>query len=110
MTFAEFSAANAARNISEFKNDDSDYNAVDWALMIAAEVGEIADAVMGMLGKKKRKAHLTKTDVGREIGDVVAYCDCLATNLGLDLGTIVAAKFNEVSARIGSKVTIPVTK
>lgn len=43
-------------------------------------------------------------DIGKEIADVVTFCDLLATRYGFNLGKLVLDKFNEVSERIGSDV------
>lgn len=43
-------------------------------------------------------------DIGKEIADVVTFCDLLATRYGLNLGKLVLDKFNEVSDRVGSDV------
>lgn len=110
MTFREFSAANrlrCARDFGEPLDETSAYGPVEWALMIAEEAGEVAGAVIGAVGLKVRKSHLTAKDVGDEIADVIAYCDLLAGRMGLDLETIVRNKFNRVSERIGSAVKLP---
>lgn len=45
-----------------------------------------------------------KEDIGKEIADVVTFCDLLATRYGFNLGKLVLNKFNEVSERVGSDV------
>ncbi len=109
MTFAAFSAANrlrCERDFGEPLDASSQYTPAHWALTVAEEVGEIAAAVLGVAGLKKRKAHLTVADIGDEIADAVSYLDLLATRLGLDLSTVLVGKFNRVSERIGSDVRI----
>lgn len=109
LTFAAFSAANrlrCERDFGEPLDASSQYTPAHWALTVAEEVGEIAAAVLGVAGLKKRKAHLTVADIGDEIADAVSYLDLLATRLGLDLSTVLAGKFNRVSERIGSDVRI----
>jgi NTP pyrophosphatase (non-canonical NTP hydrolase) len=68
---------------------------------IAEEHGEVAACVLGLTGEKKRKEHLTVTNLGHELADVVTYCDLLADQYGIDLGEAVREKFNIVSARVG---------
>lgn len=46
----------------------------------------------------------TTRDIGKEIADVVTFCDLLATRYGLNLGKLVLDKFNEVSERVDSDV------
>ena len=104
--FAEATALRTARDFGEALDTTSKYGPEHWALMIQEEAGEVAGAVIGMLGLKKRKNHLTKEDVGKEIADVVAYAACLAIRCGLDFQEIIRGKFNEVSERIGSAVKL----
>jgi hypothetical protein len=44
--------------------------------------------------------------IADEIADNVIYLDLMAQSLGLDLGEIVANKFNKTSDKIGSFVKI----
>lgn len=73
---------------------------------ISEEVGELSACVLGIVGEKKRKAHLTAKEAGDEIADVVTYLDLLATTLGLSLNDILRDKFNRVSERCGSPARI----
>jgi len=105
LTFSEFSKFNRERcaspaGFNEPLDEGSPWTLVHWALQVTAEAGELADAVTGVTGLKKRKAHLTAADVGEEIADIIAYCDLLAAKLGLNLADIVLRKFNKVSARL----------
>lgn len=77
-----------------------------WALMMQIRAGRIAGAVIGALGMKRRKNHLTFEDVGREIAELLFCCACLAIRCGLDFQEIVRGKFNEVSDRVGSSVRL----
>ena len=45
-------------------------------------------------------------EISHEIADVVIYLDLLAQSYGIDLGTAVRRKFNVVSDRRGSEVTL----
>ncbi len=86
VTFKAFAEATRKRSADDYKeplDSTSAYGPEHWALMIQEEAGEVAGAVIGMLGMKKRKNHLTAVDVGKEIADVVAYCACLAVRCGL---------------------------
>jgi NTP pyrophosphatase (non-canonical NTP hydrolase) len=42
----------------------------------------------------------------KEIGDVAAYLDLLATSMGFRLEDCIRDKFNEVSGRVKSKIKI----
>jgi len=105
LTFGEFSRFNRERcaspsGFAEPLDESSAWTPTHWALQVCAEAGELADAVTGVTGMKKRKAHLTVEDVGGEIADIIAYCDLLAARFGLSLADVVLRKFNKVSSRI----------
>lgn len=73
-----------------------DKSPVEWFDRVWDEILELAHAV---------ESHDTTTkDVGKEIADVVTFCDLLATRYGLNLGDLILNKFNEVSERVGSDV------
>ena len=94
--FAEATRKRSAEGYNEPLDATSAYGPEHWALMIQEEAGEVAGAVIGMLGMKKRKNHLTAVDVGKEIADVVAYCACLAERSGsgfVDYGSRTFAAF-----------------
>lgn len=74
-----------------------------WALCVAGEAGELCNMVKKqILGKD-----IPDEEIGKEIADIVLYCDLLAQRMGFDLGRLLIAKFNEVSDRIDSSVRIP---
>lgn len=68
---------------------------------LAGEVGEACNVI-----KKVRRGDRTmddaRPDIANELADAVIYLDLLAARAGIDLGNAVAAKFNEVSERVGS--------
>lgn len=107
--FAEATRKRSAEGYNEPLDATSAYGPEHWALMIQEEAGEVAGAVIGMLGMKKRKNHLTAVDVGKEIADVVAYCACLSERYGCDFTQIMpfqdptlaqfADSFRKVAAR-----------
>ncbi len=75
------------------------------ALVVCAleELGELAGAVLGVTGEKKRKAHKTKADVLDGIADCMTYLSLLASDMGCaDLEKLLAETFNFVSDRVGS--------
>lgn len=76
-------------------------------LCVQEEVGELAAAVLGTLGEKKRKAHLTKDDILDAVADGMTYLSLVAGNVGCeDLETLLGKTFNMVSKRAGSKITV----
>jgi NTP pyrophosphatase (non-canonical NTP hydrolase) len=75
---------------------------------IAEEVGELAGAVLGVTGEKKRKAHLTSADVLDGVADAMTYLSLLAWRMGCtDLQSLLGGTFNMVSDRAGSSIKVP---
>lgn len=101
---ATFSETNQRRNETSFEACHLTWSVNDWMTAIAGEVGEAAN-----IAKKMRRGDPppdAEAQLAKELADVVLYCDLLMTKLGRDLGTEVVAKFNEVSRRIGSGITM----
>lgn len=74
---------------------------------VQEEVGELAAAVLGVTGEKKRKAHLTNADVLDAVADAITYLSLVAGSVGCDdLEALLGDTFNMVSERVGSKVFI----
>jgi NTP pyrophosphatase (non-canonical NTP hydrolase) len=74
---------------------------------VQEEVGELAAAVLGVTGEKKRKAHLTNDDVLDAVADAMTYLSLVASNVGcMDLETLLAKTFNMVSDRAKSKIKV----
>lgn len=72
---------------------------------VQEEVGELAGAVLGVTGEKKRKAHKTRDDVLDAVADAMTYLSLIATNQGCDdLEKLLGDVFNMVSERAGSKL------
>jgi NTP pyrophosphatase (non-canonical NTP hydrolase) len=116
LSFNTLREANKQR-IPTFKNkkgecihneDGSDWSISDWYEALSGEAGEFAN-----FHKKFRRGELTEqeflTEAAKELADVQIYLDILAFRLGLDLGQIVADKFNEVSRRVKSPIFIAKT-
>lgn len=114
LTFSDLRQANI-RRLPEFRNrlgglahseiDGSDWSPAQWFQAMVGEVGEYAN-----LRKKYERKDISFdefTDAAKkELADVVTYLDLLAFQLGIDLGEAVVEKFNEVSRRVGSSVTL----
>jgi hypothetical protein len=72
---------------------------------VCGELGELANLI-----KKVERGDLTLDEarvmMGKECADVVTYLDILAARIGVSLGEVTVAKFNEVSVRVGSAVRL----
>lgn len=69
------------------------------------EGGELAAAVLGFCGEKKRKAHLTREDVLDAVADSITYLSLVASNVGcFDLEKLLGDTFNMVSRRANSNL------
>jgi NTP pyrophosphatase (non-canonical NTP hydrolase) len=76
---------------------------------VQEEVGELAAAVLGVTGEKKRKAHLTNADVLDAVADAMTYLSLVASNVGcMDLEKLLGETFNMVSDRANSKIKVGV--
>jgi NTP pyrophosphatase (non-canonical NTP hydrolase) len=113
-------------NIAHAYADGQDWAPSDWMTAVAGELGELAGELKkarrgdyGLFAKRcmlhessLERSHPgdtpfdVKMAIGREIADIVIYLDILAFQFRLDLGEIVAQKFNEVSERIGVDVQL----
>jgi len=94
----------------------------DWGNALAGEVGEACNVLKKMLRIYRTPEDVTegrwtekdyeysalKSQLADEIADAVIYADLLAARLGINLGEAIAAKFNEVSERVGSDIKLPV--
>lgn len=111
MDLTEFSKINAERCAEWHPGfpKDSAWGVVDYAVAMAGEAGETCNAV-----KKLRRLEEGMESVNNfhsvdeallaiamEIADTVCYADLLCTKIGYDLSDVIAAKFNEISAREG---------
>jgi NTP pyrophosphatase (non-canonical NTP hydrolase) len=111
LTFNSLRSANLAR-LPEFKNsrgepahskpDGSDWSPGEWSNAVMGELGEAANLI-----KKLQRGDLSIDEarplIADELADVVTYLDILAYQLGIDLGTATADKWNRVSERVGSR-------
>lgn len=114
LTFDALRIANTKR-LPQFKNskgepahekaDGSDWSLAEWMNAVAGELGEAANII-----KKIRRGDITLEDarpmLAKEFADIVTYLDITAMQAGINLGQATITKFNEVSNRVGSDVTI----
>lgn len=118
LLFSTLREANV-RRLPTFKNangqpahsteDGSDWTTAEWFMAVVGEVGEL-----GNLLKKIRRGDLDDSDsntftkfmIADELADIVTYLDILAFRLQIDLGEAVREKFNVVSQRVDSPITL----
>lgn len=85
------------------------HNLTALVVCVQEEVGELAAAVLGVTGEKKRKTHLTNDDVLDAVADAMTYLSLVASSVGCDdLETLLGKTFNMVSDRAGSKIKVGV--
>ena len=114
LSFIDLRLANVKRCEQVF-HKLHDWTPAEWAVAMAGECGEACNAVK----KLRRVADGTNTAkdpqtheeavaaIAAELADTIIYADLLAARLGIDLGDAVVAKFNVVSDRMKSSVTLP---
>ena len=119
MNLKEFSKKNLQRCEESFHPLDS-WSINDWMTAMTGEVGEAAN-----IAKKLHRGDFDPTEdrgeqfakdadymarrlISIEIADVIIYADLLMQRLGFDTSVVVASKFNEVSARVGSEIEVEV--
>lgn len=100
--FDDLREANLLRCEASFKHCIDDWTYSDWAMAVAGELGEACN----LLKKLRRGEDIPLVDIGDELADTVIYLDLLAQVLELDLGACVKKKFNAVSFRVGSDITL----
>lgn len=110
LTFSKLRNANVKRCEDVFHPLDS-WSPTDWATAMAGECGEACNNIKKLrrlAGSPDTKYEQTRLiyETGKELADLVIYADLLAARLDIDLGYMVANKFNEVSEKRGSKVTL----
>jgi len=101
LTFNELRRANIERCEGSW-HPIAEWTPTDWACAAAGEMGEACNFIK----KLRRGEDISMETIGKELADTVTYLDLLAERLGINLGDAVRSKFNEVSLRIGSEVTL----
>src|ERR1019366_6901539 len=85
------------------EKDGSDWQPAQWLQAVVGELGEYAN-----LRKKCERGDLTPEEakplLADELADVVIYLDILASQLGIDLGPAVMAKWNRTSEKVGAPI------
>ena len=115
LTFDQLRETNVKRCNTAFNHHGLyEWTPTDYGCALAGEVGEACNFVKKLRRLDGRPAttelaesrDALRYEIGKELADVVTYCDLLAARLHIDLGQAVAHKFNEVSARVGSPLTL----
>jgi NTP pyrophosphatase (non-canonical NTP hydrolase) len=108
LSFKSLNSANVARARRWHPGfpEQDDWNGADWSNAMCGEAGEAANVV-----KKLRRIETNKVGtpdselwglqkaLAKELADTVIYADLLAAKYGINLGTAIVNKFNEVSER-----------
>ena len=104
MNLNEFHKANIARQHEAFAPP---HPLTALVVCVQEEVGELAAAVLGVTGEKRRKAHLTNEDVLDAVADAMTYLSLVAGSVGCeDLEGLLARTFNMVSERANSTIRV----
>lgn len=95
------------KRVTAFGHTIEDWSLPEWGNAVAGETGELCNVI-----KKIHRGDFTldeandKELLANEAADIVCYLDLLCQKAGVDLGTAVVNKFNEVSDRVKSGVKI----
>lgn len=96
---------NSKGELVHSETDGSDWCLAQWCNAVCGELGEAANLI-----KKIERGDFTleekRSELGKELADVITYLDLLAFRAGINLGQATISKFNEVSDRVGSRVII----
>ena len=104
MRLNEFHEQNRRRQYEAFAPAHS---LIALTVCVQEEVGELAAAVLGVTGEKKRKTHLKNEDVLDAVADAITYLSLVASTVGCtDLEKLLAKTFNMVSDRAGSDIKV----
>ncbi|MCG8585955.1 MAG: hypothetical protein MI757_14705 [Pirellulales bacterium] len=103
LTFERLADMNAQRCEEAFPQC-RDWDASDWAVALAGEVGELCNLI-----KKMRRGDDLGSPwdaVAEELADIVTYVDLLASHLHFNLEDVVRDKWDKVSERVGSPLRL----
>jgi len=115
LSFNKLKNVNKRRCIDGFKHELNSWTPDQWTNAIAGETGEACNfakklnrLLNGIKGNKPEDLdyEILKVKLGKELADVVIYCDLTATSLGLNLSDLIIQKFNEKSDEIESDIKL----
>src|SRR3989338_1868971 len=96
MTFEEYQKL--SREVAEYPDKDNNY--IYPVLGLTGEAGEVAEKVKKVLRNDKGvMSEEKKTEIGKELGDVLWYMAQLATELGLKLEDIARMNMEKLKSR-----------
>lgn len=101
LTFRDLSYYNKERCEKHF-HPINEWSETDWATAVAGETGEMCNWIK----KRKRGEDISVEEVGKELADIIIYCDLMATRLNISLEEFIINKFNEVSNKINSSIKL----
>jgi NTP pyrophosphatase (non-canonical NTP hydrolase) len=120
----ELKKVNEKRSLEGFNTALSDWSLSQWSNAVAGESGELCNIIKkverGDFHKKPENASddpefnnayaeaQYREEIGKEAADIVIYLDLLCSREGLDLGSEIVKKFNEVSIKMNCNIVIPV--
>src|SRR5260221_328779 len=111
LSFAGLRTVNIKRCVEGFKHSLESWSVLEWTGAMCGEAGEAANVAKKMIRHRDQVAGNKGADtdlgvlrkkLGRELADVVIYCDLVAASQGLDLGELVRDTFNRKSEELGS--------
>lgn len=121
---AELKKVNQKRSLKGFGMELQDWSLSAWSNAVAGETGELCNIIKkaerGDYHKRPENqsnnpefnnayaAAQYRAEIGKEAADIVIYLDLLCTREGIDLGSEIVKKFNEVSDRVKCGIKIPV--
>ncbi len=105
LTFEKFSEFNRTRSEVYFP-DCAKWEEAHWGNALAGEAGELCNIIKKRHRGWKESDNISDEEVGKEIADIICYCDLLAGKVGLRLEDILIQKFNEVSDRYNSMIKL----
>ncbi|MBY6055366.1 MazG-like family protein [Leisingera daeponensis] len=107
LTFGALRQANNTRQMEWPGNDKADV--AFRAIEVAGEFGEVAEAVKKHLRLTRgiKGSTASQEDVADEMADALISLDLLAAEMGIDLSTAVARKFNRTSVKYGLNTRLP---
>lgn len=101
LTFRRFHELNVKRSCIDVKHSD-DWTPMEWACALSGEVGELCN----YLKKMRRGDKIPKKWLAHEIADIHTYLSLLCHKLDIDPECAIIEKFNIVSKRWKSKITL----